>query len=210
MLLLLVIAQQAQALPTSSYATKVNNWQGSKYRSETTNDGTISCRVDYAVYDTLAPMSNAESLFVSPIMSLIPDKEYLYVYQVFNDLTNSEGTPSEMPIASFAIFNLDKTALNVASQDLNAKDDGTGGIGPSDKGLAEGDTKAVWTFAGSGHLLIKDKHSWLLVLGSDSPPVKGDYEIKSKASDFPSSPEPATIALLSAGSLFLARLRKRK
>jgi hypothetical protein len=204
-LCILTFAQQAYALPISSYAENVGNWQGSSFH----NDGTIHTRIDYAVYDTSGTMSGAESTFVSSIESVMPDMaQYLYVYQVFNDLSGSES-----PIAYFAVFNLDETVLDVSSQNIGEKDDGAGGIEPSYHGLDDEGTRVVWEFTEQGKVLLKDYHSWYLVLSSAGAPVKGDYEVKSSTSDRPSPPpipEPATIALLSSGALIIAGRRKRK
>jgi len=200
---------QATVMPVSTYATEQNNWQGSKYYNETlANDGgTISCRVDYAVYDTSGPKSMAENIFINSIASVMPDmSQYLYVYQVFNNLSDSEAS-----IAYFAIFNLGHTQLDVASQDIGAKDDSVGGNEPSSSGPEDNGTRVVWNFAGA--LLLEDgDHSWFLVLSSENGPVKGGYEVKSSSSDepVPNIPEPTTIALLSSGALIIAGRRKRK
>ncbi len=214
-LCVLTFAQQAYALTVSTYATAQNNWQGSRYYSETTNDGTISCRVDYAVYDTLGSKSTAENTFINSIKSVMPDmSQYLYVYQVFNNLAASGSRPaSDASINYFAVFRDPETELNISSQNIGEKDDGAGGIGPSDSDLDNDGTRVVWDFTGG--LLLESKHSWYLVLTSDGGPVKGGYEVRSPDSDMgvPDDepiPEPATIALLSSGVLMIAGRRKRK
>jgi hypothetical protein len=210
-LCVLASAQKVQAtvLPVSTYATAQNNWQGSKYYSGAANDGsTINCRMDFAVYDTAGQTSTAENNFFNSVSSVMPDmSRYLYVYQVFNNLADSDAS-----VAYFAIFNLSHTQLNVISQNIGAADDGAGGIEPSSSELKDNGTKAVWNFAGS--LLLQDDHSWFLVLSSDSGPVTGGFEIKSSDADpgVPDGPipEPATIALLSSGALMIAGRRKCK
>jgi hypothetical protein len=198
---------QATVMPVSTYATAQNNWQGSKYYNETlANDGgTIRCRVDFAVYDTSGPKSTAETNFINSIALVMPDmSRYLYVYQVFNNLSDSEAS-----IVYFAIFNLGHTQLDAASQNIGAQNDNAGGNEPSSSGLEDEGARVVWNFAGLS-LLEGGDHSWFLVLTSDSGPVKGDYEVRSSQSDLPVIPEPATIALLSSGALIIAGRRKRK
>ncbi len=209
-LLTTAIAQQAHAspLPVSSYATAQQNWQGSRLYSGTTNSGyTVSCRVDYAVYDTLGSHNTAEGTFLNSIDSVMPDMEqYLYVYQIFNDLTDSEAS-----LVSFAIFNLDETELNVSGEDIGAADDGEGGIEPTDSSLADNNTRIVWNFA--GQLILQDEHSWFLLVSSSGAPVKGNFDIEASESDPgmpPIIPEPAAIALFSATALIIAGKRKRK
>jgi hypothetical protein len=200
---------QATVMPVSTYATAQDNWQGSKTRSEIANDGsTFLCRVEYAVYDTSLVLQNsqAEKDFFESVESSMSNMErFLYVYQVFN-LTDTDSLDS--PVAYFAVFNLDETELNISTQNIGSENDDAGGIGPSGSGLSDDETKVVWNFAGGA--LIESAHSWFLVLTSDSGPVKGDYKIGSSQSDFPTIPEPATIALLFSGAMMIAGWKKRK
>ena len=205
----LASAQQAYALPVSSFATAQSNWQGSKYYSETTNDGKLSCKMDYAVYDTAGPKNAAENTFINSIGSVMPNMaRYLYVYQVFNDQADSEAS-----IAYLAIFSLQHSEMDVVSENISAKDDSAGGVAPSGTPpggyIADGGTKVVWNFAGS--LLVEGDHSWYLVLSSASGPTAGDYEAGTYDSDFPSPiPEPTIFALLSTGAMMIAGRRKRQ
>ena len=207
LLFVLASAQQVQAapLPVSSYATAQNNWQGSKFYNQTVAGGTLSGRIDYAVYDSQSLQNSAETAFVNSVESVMPNMaRYLFTYQLSNNLSDSEA-----PLAYFEIFNLQETVLNVSSQNIGAKDDSAGGIEPTSSGLEQGGTRVVWNFA--GQLLLEGNHSWYLVLSSDSGPVEGGYAVGSSDSDIPAPiPEPGTIALLSSGALMIAGRRKRK
>ncbi len=207
-LCVLASAQQVQALSTSLYAQNEHNWWGSKDYTgpATTGTGTLSAHIDYAVYDSEG--LDSQNAFVNSVKSVMPNMaKYLYAYQIFNQ---SEDNVS---ILSFAIFNLGQTTMNLSSQDISAMEADTASVGPDldTSGLKENGTRVVWNF--EGHLILKNEHSWFLLLSSDAAPVKGNYEIKSTAgSDFPSPsiPEPATIALLFSGAMMIAGRRKRK
>jgi hypothetical protein len=86
----------------------------------------------------------------------------------------------------------------------------SGGVSPTSYGFEESDTKAVWSF--SNGQLIKSERSWFLLLYSDHDYKTGSYQVKATFNDdvpTPTTPEPATVALLAAGSLLSLR-RKRQ
>jgi len=204
-LCVLTCAQMVYALPASTYADLQNNWQGSKSKSLTNDGTTINYHVDYAVYDTSLVVQNsqAEKNFFESIEAVLDLKRFLYVYQVFNDQSNNNAS-----INYFAVFGKPEGPLNISNQNIGAKNDGAGGIEPSGSGIDNGGTRVVWNFTEG--LLIEGKHSWYLILTSESGPVKGDFEARTSQSDFPVIPEPATFALLSSGALIIAGRRKRK
>jgi hypothetical protein len=195
-LFILVFAQQVQAaweLPHSVH------YEGSTNNLNMSGGTTITGHVDFAVYDT--------SIQTPSFPSAVPGAgRYIYAYQIFNeDPQNSIG--------NFAVFGLGKQSLDVDSDSITAEQDAPPvGAQPSNKSFTTSNIKAVWNFGTT--LIAKGNHSWFLMFRSDKDWVAGTYEVKENAdnSDFPvpSIPEPATIALLSFGSLMLVKRRRGK
>ena len=194
----LLLVQNASAtltgLPESSY------YQGSTLY---TNDF-LRGRIDYAVYDTVLYQNE----FIGDDGYEAPGEgRYIYAYQIFNDLPMSVDS-----VARFSLLGM----AGVPIDGIDARDDGSDGISPSDQYIGSSEAIAVWEFTdeemGDALLLVGD-HSWLLVLSSDSTPTRGEYAIEPAEGIIqpggPETPEPATVTLLSIGGLLAIIRRKR-
>ncbi len=162
------------------------------------NVGDLHGYINYRVYESQAEY---ETAWAGLGFSAPGDGQYVYVYQIFNDLISSD-------VAHFALFGL--TEDNTSG--LGCEDREDGGIQPSNYYLDSSESKGVWKWAdgGGGYGYIQtSEHSWMLVFSSDQGPVKGDFEIKGpEGIDVPDVPEPSMIALLGAGGAMLLRRRK--
>jgi hypothetical protein len=195
----------ATLLPYSSY------YQGRDYFS----GAGVSGYVDFAVYDTEGLYRNewAGANYTAP-----GDGRYIYAYQVFNDATSTDA------IVAFTIMGLGGIPHLLIGIDTMTSQNPwenyqliTEGVEPTDTAVNIGDpnssipTQATWKFWGSSDaLLVADEYSWFLIFSSDSPWVEGDYEVRTEGgSPITSNPEPATLALLGAGSAILLTKRKK-
>jgi hypothetical protein len=155
--------------------------------------------IKYAVYES---RDEYETAWSGLGFSAPGDGQYVYAYQIFNDLVSAD-------VAHFALFGL--TEDNTSG--LGSEDREDGGVQPSDCYLDGDESKGVWKWSdgegGYGYIKV-DEHSWLLVFSSDYSPVKGDFEIKGpEGIDVPGDiPEPSMIALLGAGGVLFLRRRK--
>jgi hypothetical protein len=194
-----LLAQTASAaiyLPESSY------YQGETFYS---NDF-LRGRIDYAVYDTdLYPNE-----FIGDDGYEAPGEgRYIYAYQIFNNYSVSVDS-----VAYFSLLGMGGAPID----GIDARDDGSDGIAPSDQYIGSSEALAVWEFKDDEFgdaLLLAGDHSWLLVLSSANDWVRGDYEIKPAEGGppvpggEPHVPEPATVTLLGIGGV-LAFIRRRR
>jgi len=203
-------ATLAPMLPESSYED--GRWQGLRFfNEEADNGGYLTGRVDFAVYDTENLQFQDEADWVSSL-DLNQEKQFLYVYQIFNDYQQSDRE-----VAYFEVFAESGAQLGVDSQDIDAKEDENTGVQPADGYLDSSGEKVVWTWddppLGNG-LLYKDDHSWYLIILSDSAPVIGDFNVRAleDSGEFPAAgvPEPATIALFGIAQVLVIATRRRK
>jgi len=190
-------ASVAQAVPTEILPAS-SLYEGTSYFSEPSANGMLYGRVDFAVYDTEGPNGNEYG-------SNPGSGRYIYAYQVFS------APSSTTALLGFEIFRGDGTAIN-GIDTIDAHDDSAGGVEPTpNHGHPSGDmTKGIWEF--DNGLLIANEHSWFLVFSSNYSYTTGHYEVKTVSDDneIPiSSPEPASLALIGLGSLFISA-RKRK
>jgi len=197
----------------------------SHYDGYTIFDDTLSngnhalVMIEFAVYDNRDGQSGGsefESVFSSGGITP-PDADefgdFIYAYKIYNH-PNSESM-----ISYFGLLGLDEQENGIT--DLGAYDDGTGGAQPSDQYFRDGDLGWEWFGLGEGddgsiRFINLDDQSWLLVLSSVNDWVKGEYELRGpEESDMPAPgdgevPEPAVVALLSAGSAYLLRRRRKR
>ncbi len=198
-------ASAAVMLPESSYAP--DQWQGSVFYNQAWGDKFLQGRIDFAVYDTDNLYLSGETAFTDQLS--LPGR-YIYAYQVFNNLDESDES-----VIYFAVFKPNGGApLDVDESSIGSQDDGNSGVQPSGEYFSDDKRKVFWEFKGiEGGLIYKGDHSWFLVFSSNSAPVVGNYEVKGPEADVPipeEIPEPAMIALISlGGTLVMCRGRRK-
>ena len=169
-------------LPESSH------YQGRAYKGMSGD----RVRVDFAVYDRFGGNE-----FAAP-----GDKQYTYVYQIFNEVEDDTFS-----IDIFRIFEIDPVAISGFDQ-ISSEDDANGGIATDLEYFNPSKTNGVWEF--DEGTLIQGEHSWFLTISSDYDFVAGDFSINSSDDEItiPATPEPATMMLLGVGSFILLARRK--
>ena len=197
------------ALPDSTYADIVGNWQGG--RTYTEDD--FNVLVEFAVYevgnttDVLEPGKSwtEQDLVTELVNELGMTGDYIYMYQIFQH--QDEGYED---VTYFSILDIDGAAIDEALMEgTTALDDGEeGGISPAP---IISETQGVWVWSFVNGYISTGQHSYFLVFSSDSEPVVGDYEIKGPEDDLPipDVPEPGTLALLGLSSA-IAFIRRKK
>jgi hypothetical protein len=199
-------AQLLEMLPYSSH------YQGSTFYERTTNSGAFYGRIDFAVYDT----QDYPNEFIGSDGFTHPGTgRYIYAYQIFNDLEDSDDT-----IAYFAVFGedtqyvLDVDATSIGAQNDSPDNPSQSGVQPSSSSFNDSHTKGMWVFTNG--FISKDEHSWFLVYSSDRDWVVGAYELKTPeeiSDEFPIPPviaEPGTLAVFAAGAGLLARKKRSR
>ena len=174
-------------LPESDY------WSG--WRTYT-NDG-FDVRLEYDVYD----MADTQNGWTAEGYSNPGDGQYVFAYWLWNQPTSTQD------VAKFQLLNSDSSAIN------SALISGFGSVEHEYSGVAPDDTDsstATWSFnLGS---LTSGTNSYLLVFSSNTGPIAGTYSIDTEASDGgqdpPIVPEPATLAIISAGAIWVLKKRK--
>jgi hypothetical protein len=191
-----VIAQDAMALPYSSYVDpNGKSWTGRK--TETRDNFTV--KLEWTVYDIVAKPAEFAWAGLE-----FPDDRYVYVYRV----TNLSGGD----IGSFCILDNphDTDMINWSSRidGTQAVQAGGGGIMPDNPSLEQG--KWVWS---SGGVDTVGAISAYLVFGSQYAPKVGDYKVEVPSGDVPNPgevPEPCTLALIGIASAMFAAKRGKK
>jgi PEP-CTERM motif len=178
-LLLQATVQAGYYLPESSL------WQGSR----SYNKDNVSAYVEYAVYDTQSVNYHDTLNGLIDGFPTIGSGRYIYAYQAF-DLGSS--------LPAIATFELIGGGTPSLSSGIGSKDDGNGGLIPSNDG-----TSFIWTFT-NGAFVYKE-HSAFMVFSSDGGPTAGDFKLSTEYGQAPpvnnnnDVPEPATMALLAVG-----------
>jgi len=210
------LVQNASAnLPHSSH------YQGRSYFDY----GTLSGRVDFAVYDTrsypdqlVGAWGRNEDLpwwdDTDTEENNLDKYQYVYAYQIFVDDTSFDI------IDYFGLLGLGENAIvkdpTTDEWPIGSMDDliTTDGVAPDDDpyfaSSSEYGKMVVWEFT-NGFLTAGD-HSWFLVLGSSHDYTFGGYTFNKRlANEVPltTSPEPGSIALLGLGGM-LTFIRTRK
>jgi hypothetical protein len=204
-LLIAALFVQTAAATTTTILPFSSHYQGRSYYRQYTQDGVLSGRIEFAVYDSLGGNEFADAGFTVPGTG-----QYTYVYQIFND-----GDDAEAAFQYLAILGIGEGAIDDLVADMSSIDDGDGGaIDATAMYFAvhdanTGPDKAIWEFEGG--IFGVDEHSFFLVLCSDNNYAKGTFQIiRSTAPEVPlPNPEPGTLALLGVGGM-LALLRRRR
>jgi hypothetical protein len=184
-LLLQATVQAGYYLPASSL------WQGSR----SYNKDNVSAYVEYAVYDTQSANYHDTLDKLIDGFPTIGSGRYIYAYQAFN-------LGSSLPaIATFELLGGGSPSLESG---IGSKDDGNGGLIPSNDG-----TSFLWTF--NNGVFIANAHSAFMVFSSDGGPIAGDFKLSTEYGQDPpvnnnnDVPEPATMALLAVGAFGFIR-----
>jgi hypothetical protein len=199
-IMLAVLAQNAMALPYSTYGDQ-NNWAGYKKYNE---DG-VKMTLVFNVYDTVAHPT--EFIWNGGAAKPTGDR-YIYAYQIINETGSLD----------ISLFNLLDKAKNPLSQQLMhsscAQYDGSPlSVAPSPNVCAE---QGVWQWsAATNGLLAAGKNSWFLIFSSGNAPTKGSFKVEADAGTDPvvpgeDVPEPCTLALFGIASALYAAKRGRK
>jgi len=198
-----ILFVQSATATTMTLLPESSHYQGRSYFRTLTEDGILSGRVEYAVYDSLGGNEFAQAGFTTPGTG-----QYTYVYQIFND-----GDDTASPLEYFSILGIGEGAINDMATDIGSVDDNGGGIDATAMyfGVHDANTgpdKAIWEFE-NGVLAI-DAHSFFLVISSDFNYSTGTYSVlQSTSPQTPiPNPEPGTLALLGVGSM-LTLIRRR-
>ena len=192
-----VMAQIAMALPYSTYGEN-NGWTGFRTYEQDGFDMVVS----WTVYDIVA--NPAEFDWAGPV-PFPTDDRYIYAYQLFN-LAGDD-------IGYFSVMDLDGNPI--AQELMNAtcaQWDGSGQDMMPDPNVSR--NQGAWEWTPMGGLVSAGSRSSYLVFSSPYAPTKGSFEVKVSSDQgdqpIPEIPEPATIAILGAGSAWLIEKRNKK
>ena len=180
------------AVQAGYYLPESSLWQGSRYY----NKDNVSAYVEYAVYDTeSANYHNTLDALIDGFPT-IGSGQYIYAYQAFN---LGSSLP---PIATFELLGGNPSLAS----GIGSENDEQGGLIPFNDGIS-----FLWTF--NNGVFTVNEHSAFMVFSSDGGPIAGDFKLSAEYGDEPpvnDVPEPATICLLSIGSLAFIRRKNRK
>ena len=200
-LLLMVSVTQAEPLPGSSY------YEGEASRSfDLGSEGILDLRLEFAVYKDEEAQIMQDWIGISDADNFVYS-DYVYGYQVFS------GTSSTAALNYFALTGIDPAAISDIENDLGEAEslnDGSiqsEGIAPSSSDFNSSVTKAIWQFEDVA--ISQGEQSWYLFLYSDYDWIAGDIAVQRNDDiPVPEVPEPATLALLSFGTVLSLRRRK--
>jgi len=199
----------SRVLPSSTH------YQGFVYYNETVDHplgGTVTLRgrIDFAVYNRDNLQNGEETAFVDNYVAtagVSEDDRFIYAYQIINDV----DFYSDGDVGYFEVLGLlpDESTFSINPDLMNnttAVDDGAGGVAPEPVDSVEA---GIWEWLDN---LVEGgtDHSQFLLYSSVNDWVKGTYRMDiTQEGDFPVAPEPATLAMLGAGSVMLLRRRRK-
>jgi len=193
-------------LPQSSFRDALGvDWQGWTPYGENIHNGYVGGEIEFAVYDTQSLQLAGESGFAASIESSVNGQggtmdRYIYVYQIISD----SGSFVDGSIDYFKVLYQNGEEINpFLMNNTDSLEDGASGIAPD----GVGDTPGIWQWFAD--TVDVGEQSEFLFYTSANAPVAGSFTMGEPSSDLPVAPEPATMAMLGAGSVMLLR-RKRK
>jgi len=194
-----LFVQSASAGPVD-FLPYSSHYQGRTYYTDFTDDGFLTGRIDFAVYDTLGPHGNewADADFTAPGAG-----QYIYAYQILCD------TASTAALEYFAVLEIGENSID-DDDGIGTRDDGYGGLDAYNAFFNPypQPQQAVWEF--DEDLLIAGEHSYFLVFTSDHDWTEGSYALTPTGVLPPTTaPEPGTLTLLGLSGA-LAFIRRRK
>ena len=206
---LLLVGGASGSVVLSSDANAMSAWQGSALfaSADPGNLPQLAASVDYAVY---APGKFNVSF---PGMDPTAGAEFIYAYQVYNNLSPHPGWPvwqgNEDYVTKFSV------GMSVLFDELPSNAGFLAGTGqaPSASNLPTG--SAGWTYRASFNKLLYGATSAVLYYASPFGPEWDDGTVQGYNSvtlplSMPSpTPEPATLSLLAMGGLAMLRRMNR-
>ena len=199
-----VHATMAPILPRSSH------YQGFTFYNEQIEDPfgnteQLQGRIDFAVYDTF-DLQNPEETAFAGNFEMPEGDQFIYVYQIVNDLDGSEEAVGFLEVLNLAATYITADLMN----ETDALDDDNEGVAPEENDGYSG--RWGWNVADT---VDSEEHSWFLVFTSANDWVPGTYDISPvQESDLPIPeeiiPEPASVGLLLFGGAMLLRRRKQQ
>jgi len=184
----------------------MSQWAGkSTFYVQVGQNSYLHGTIEFAVYDTQSISSLG---FSAP-----GNRRYIYAYQVFNT-----GQYTNAALSHFGLTGIKPDAIE-DTDDIDTASVANG-INATEKGFNLAKDKAIFKFGSDGAgILLKDKKSFILLLGSDAAPIVGGYEVQASpdddlpvpggdTGDTPPVPEPATLALLVGGAAMCLRKRR--
>ena len=200
-LLLMVSVTQAEPLPGSLY------YEGEASRSfDLGSEGILDLRLEFAVYKDEEAQTMQDWIGISDGDNFVYS-DYVYGYQVFSE------TSSTAALNYFALTGINPAAISDIENDIGEAEslnDGaiqSEGIAPSSSDFNSSVTKAIWQFENVA--IAQGEQSWYLFLYSDYDWIAGNIAVQ-RDDDIPvpEVPEPATLALLSFGTVLSLRRKK--
>ena len=201
LLLLIISVTHAEPLPGSSY------YEGEASRLfDLGPRGILDLRLEFAVYKDEEAQTMQDWIGISDGDNFVYS-DYVYGYQVFSE------TSSTAALNYFALTGINPAAISDIENDIGEAEslnDGaiqSEGIAPSSSDFNSSVTKAIWQFENVA--IAQGEQSWYLFLYSDYDWIAGDIAVQ-RDDDIPvpEVPEPATLALLSFGTVLSLRRKK--
>ncbi len=196
-----VLAQNAKALPTSTYGEN-NGWSGQRHYAGESFD----CWVAWTVYDVEKYPTEFDW---AGAVSFPSGDRYIYAYQLFNVGGDDIGY--------FEV--LDLQGNPIAQESMNATHSQWDGFGEDvmpDPNVSGSGSQGVWKWTATGGFVSSGDRSSYLIFSSPYAPTRGSFKIDAPEESDPivpddsEIPEPATIALIGVGSGWFIATRNKK
>ena len=196
-----LFVQNAAAGPVE-FLPESSHYHGRAYYNTFTDEGFLSGRIDFAVYDTLG-----ENEFVNAGYTAPGTGQFIYAYQIFSD------TASTTALEYFCIKEIGDNSID-DDDGIGSQNDSQGGLEPFNAFFNPypETERAVWEF--DEGVLVASEHSYFLVFTSDYDWTVGSYDVIPTGGVLPPTtgsgvPEPSTMLLLGLGGTLMF-MRRRK